>query len=152
TRAGVILGTPGYMAPEQARGEAADRQSDVFGLGAVLCTILTGSPPFEGTATAETLRANAAGDVTAARDRLGGGGADPERVAVWERCLGPRPADRPADAGAVATEVAAWRARAEERARRAEVDRAEAAVREGELRKRRRVWLGLAAVSVVGFG
>src|SRR5262249_44776498 len=50
TQAGSILGTPAYMAPEQAAGEIAkiDERSDVFGLGAVLCTILTGRPPYEG--------------------------------------------------------------------------------------------------------
>jgi serine/threonine-protein kinase len=48
TRAGSVLGTPAYMAPEQARGliEEVDRHSDVFGLGGILCTILTGEPPY----------------------------------------------------------------------------------------------------------
>jgi serine/threonine-protein kinase len=50
SRAGSVLGTPAYMSPEQARGEidAVDRRSDVFGLGSMLCEILTGQPAFTG--------------------------------------------------------------------------------------------------------
>src|SRR5262249_7155605 len=48
TRAGSVLGTPAYMPPEQALGEVhrLDERGDVFGLGAVLCVILTGQPPY----------------------------------------------------------------------------------------------------------
>ena len=154
TRAGLVLGTPGYMAPEQARGEPADRRSDVFGLGAVLCAVLTGSAPFAGPSTADTLRLNAHGDPTEAQERLADCGADTELVALCERCLSADPTNRPADAAAVAAEVAAWRGRTEERARQAQADRAETSVRERELRKRRRVWasLGSALIAVLAVG
>jgi serine/threonine protein kinase/Tol biopolymer transport system component len=57
TNAGMILGTPGYMSPEQARGQTADARSDLFSLGAVLHTILTGTAPFTRATTIETLAA-----------------------------------------------------------------------------------------------
>lgn len=57
TETGVLLGTPGYLAPEQARGEVKqlDARTDVFALGAVLYRLTTGRPPFAGESTAETL-------------------------------------------------------------------------------------------------
>ena len=57
TEPGVILGTVGYMSPEQVRGERADHRSDIFSLGCVLHEMLTGRRPFGGDAPAETLAA-----------------------------------------------------------------------------------------------
>ncbi len=59
TRVGDIVGTPAYMAPEQAEGrlDAVGRRSDIYALGAVLYEILTGTRPYEGSRSAEVLEA-----------------------------------------------------------------------------------------------
>jgi serine/threonine-protein kinase len=57
TREGVILGTPAYMSPEQARGRVADKRSDVWAFGAVLYEMLTGTRAFRGETTTDVLAA-----------------------------------------------------------------------------------------------
>lgn len=57
-----IVGTPQYMPPEQARGDAIDRRADVWALGAVLFHVLTGRPPFEGRSPADTMMSVLADD------------------------------------------------------------------------------------------
>jgi hypothetical protein len=56
TRDGVVAGTPEYMAPEQARGEAVDHRADLFSLGCVLYACCTGQSPFRGSTTLAILR------------------------------------------------------------------------------------------------
>ena len=57
TEPGTVLGTVGYMSPEQVRGQPADHRSDIFSLGIILHELLTGARPFHGDTSAETMTA-----------------------------------------------------------------------------------------------
>jgi tetratricopeptide (TPR) repeat protein len=93
TGTGMAVGTPTYMAPEQATGEAGvDHRADIYSLGALAYEMLAGEPPFRG-ATAQALIAaqltrNAA-PLTELRPAV-----PPELAVVIHRCLEKRPADR----------------------------------------------------------
>jgi serine/threonine protein kinase/tetratricopeptide (TPR) repeat protein len=151
TDAGRVLGTPAYMAPEQARGEVEhlDERCDVFGLGAILCEVLTGQPPFPGDTLLDSHRKAMKSDLRDAFARLEGCGADSELVALARRCLASDKEDRPRHAGEVAAALVRYQAGVRERLRQAELDRTAAQVQATEERRRRRVWLGLAAMIVL---
>ena len=61
TRQGAVLGTASYMAPEQARGDDVDERADVYAIGAILYHTLSGSAPFSGTTSQETINQVIAG-------------------------------------------------------------------------------------------
>ena len=157
TQAGSVLGTPAYMAPEQARAEAVDARADVFALGGILCAILTGQPPFRGKTVLEVIKRAGAADLADANARLDGCGAEVELVALCRRCLSPNPADRPANGQAVADRLTAYLHGVQERLQAAERERAVAEAKIAEQRKRQRLRLALAGVLVLlvggaGFG
>jgi tetratricopeptide (TPR) repeat protein len=150
TRAGSVLGTPAYMSPEQAIGavDRLDRRSDVFGLGAILCALLTGKPPFVGSDGESTRQLAAQAKLDDAFARLDGCGAEPELITLAKRCLSAEQDERPADAGVVADAVAQLRRQAEDRARQAELERARVQVQANEQRKRRRLLLAASGVLI----
>jgi serine/threonine protein kinase len=88
TRTGAVIGTPGFMSPEQALSEPITPASDIFSLGSVLIMACTGTSPFATSSTLRTLN-----NVVRAEPDLTG---LPERVrAIAVRCLALDPADRP---------------------------------------------------------
>jgi tetratricopeptide (TPR) repeat protein/serine/threonine protein kinase len=151
TQTGEVLGTPAYMAPEQARGEIdrLDERCDVFGLGAVLCVLLTGQPPYLGGSSAEVYSQAARGALEGAYARLDACGADAELVALARACLAKERAERPRHAGIVAEAVAAYQAQVQEKLRQAEVARAQAQIRAAEERKRRRLSVAVVVLLLV---
>ena len=149
---GSVMGTPAYMPPEQAAGhvDRLDERSDVFALGAILCEILTGLPPYVGSRD-EIVAAAAQAERDPALKRLAESGADPELVKLTTQCLMPAAAARPANAGVLAERVHQYVVSVEERAQAARVESAAALLRVEQERKARRlvVALGAAVVAVL---
>jgi eukaryotic-like serine/threonine-protein kinase len=139
SRAGSIHGTLSYMPPEQARGEIdrIDVRADVFSLGAILCEILTGDPPYLGANLNQVHLMAAQAELDDARARLDRSDADPELCDLARRCLAASREDRPRDAGDVSEAVMAHQRGVQERLRRAELARVDADARAEEEAKRR---------------
>jgi hypothetical protein len=100
TQSGLIVGTPAYMAPEQAEGKPADPRCDLFSLGCVLYQMNTGALPFHGESTIAVLRALALHEPPPVAELCPE--SPPELSALVTRLLAKKPEDRPATAQEVA--------------------------------------------------
>jgi serine/threonine protein kinase len=99
TQMGSVMGTPAYMPPEQALGEIdqMDERADVFGLGAILCEILTGQPPYVADDGTRVIRMASRGKLDDCFARLEACQADQDLILLTKHCLELEPKDRPRD-------------------------------------------------------
>ena len=138
TRLGTVMGTPAYMPPEQMAG-IRGKQTDVFSLGAILCEILTGRPPYTADSADEVLHKSAKADLEEANRRLEQCGADAELVQLASQCLLADREQRPVDGAEVANRISAYTQTVQSRLRQAEMATARSETMAVEEKKRRRV-------------
>lgn len=105
TRSGTILGSPSYMAPEQARGDVrhVGPHSDQYGVGAVLYEMLTGRPPFQGSTVFETLEQVQSSEPVPPRQLAPRVPIDLETICL--KCLQKEPSRRYSDCGELADDL-----------------------------------------------
>jgi eukaryotic-like serine/threonine-protein kinase len=94
--AGKIIGTPAYMAPEQARGDQVDERSDIYALGALLYEVLAGERPFTGTDPHQILESVLSGPPRPLDERVPG--VPPDLVAIVRKAMARDPGQRYAGA------------------------------------------------------
>jgi serine/threonine-protein kinase len=151
---GSVMGTPAYMAPEQAQGEIdmLDERADVFSLGAILCELLTGRPVYEELPGETVVSQASRAKLQPARERIEACEADPALVQICLQCLMPARTARPDNAGDVAKAVHEFLASVEERAQKAELAAEKARIKAEEERRARRLTVALAGTIAVVLG
>jgi len=100
TADGAVMGTPSYMPPEQARGEPADKRSDIYAIGAILYYVLSGTPPVSGQRALDDARA---GGITPVSERVPD--TPPELISIVEHAMAFDPEERYATAGELADDL-----------------------------------------------
>ncbi|HTJ46510.1 MAG TPA: protein kinase [Kofleriaceae bacterium] len=103
TSEGVVLGTPAYMSPEQARGRAVDGRSDLFAFGTMLFELLTGAPPFRGASTMDIATAIIRDDPPPPSKTSPKTPLELDRIVL--KCLEKDPADRYQDAAELVVDL-----------------------------------------------
>lgn len=93
TQAGLVVGTPAYTAPEQARGDTLDHRVDLFALGTTMYEMLAGKIPYDGTVM-EVLHANIGAEPPSIAERTPGVSVSPALERIVRRLLEKRPEDR----------------------------------------------------------
>ena len=101
TQTGMVVGTPAYLSPEQLAGDEVGPRTDIFGLGAVVCEMLTGKPPYAAMAPLLLAQAHAAGPPAMPE-------VEPALAEITRACLATSPSERPPDAGLVAATLRAF--------------------------------------------
>jgi serine/threonine-protein kinase len=145
TSIGIALGTPLYMAPEQAAADpTTDARADLYALGVVAYEMLAGQPPFQGRTAAHLLAAHAAEAPVPLRDRRPA--VSPALSGLVMRLLEKRPADRPQSADELLRELAGTQTPAEPIPT---VRRASAAATHGEGTPRRGRWMVAGGVATL---
>ncbi|MBL8799652.1 MAG: protein kinase [Planctomycetia bacterium] len=107
---GQFVGTPQYMAPEQARSQPLDQRTDIFGLGGILYRMLTGLSPNQGPDYMGTLMNAALAEWTPVRSTPRGRHAPTALAAIAEKCLAAQPNDRYGSANDLLTDLRAYAA------------------------------------------
>ncbi|MEO8846257.1 MAG: protein kinase [Kofleriaceae bacterium] len=144
TVAGSVMGTPAYMAPEQARGETVDQRADVFALGAMLYHVLAGTPPYNARTATDVIAAAALGKIIPLKDRVKRAPAD--LVAILDRAMAPSQAARYPSAGELAEELRRFLT-----GNLVEAHRYTPFQRVGRFVKKHRAAVTIASIAVVGF-
>jgi serine/threonine protein kinase len=101
TKTGLIVGTPAYMAPEQATGASSDQRADVYAAGIMFFEMLAGEHPWKGSEGADLLRQHLLAPVPKLAERCPGARVAPELETFIARALAKDGADRFADGGAM---------------------------------------------------
>ncbi len=151
TRHGDVIGTPAYMPPEQAKGELADKRSDVFAIGGILFEILIRKTPFDEPTATKAISKSIRSDLASAYRELEICNADSELIALAKECLDADPNKRPADAQHVNQRFNEFLERREQKLRTVELEKVRSEEQLAAQRKRNHllVWSTMAIAGVL---